>query len=326
DQPEAAADPEASRLRRQQRLDGGIAVALVHAHARVARETLLQRGRLARLQFAARDPVLLAQRAGQQPWRTRIRSRTMLRAAGVDGGAVRRQRGVFTPLQQRANAIGRFPGPPRMLAIELVQAAPGVGIEREAGARLGHQRIAQRQQHGVLEDVGMVAGVEGVAIVHRGRRAWSREQVKCFVAGRGNGRPLADEGHGSLAAPMVTSRYAFPGRLPGSRFQSMPSILLVEGEAAIAGTVLYALREEGYDPTHCLTAGDALALAAERAFDLAILDVGLPDLGGFALCRRLREHSDLPVIFLTARQEEADRILGFELGADDDVSKPFSPR
>lgn len=106
----------------------------------------------------------------------------------------------------------------------------------------------------------------------------------------------------------------------------MPSILLVEDEAAIAGTVLYALREEGYDATHCLTAGDALALAAERAFDLAILDVGLPDLGGFALCRRLREHSDLPVIFLTARQEEADRILGFELGADDYVSKPFSPR
>src|SRR5690606_3046765 len=205
-------------------------------------------GRLARLQFAARDPVLLAQRAGQQPWRTRIRSRTMLRAAGVDGGAVRRQRGVFTPLQQRANAIGRFPGPPRMLAIELVQAAPGVGIQREAGAWLGHQRFAQGQQHGVLEDVGMVAGVEGVAIVHRGRRAWSREQVKCFVAGRGNDRHGgAGEGHGSPAAPAATSRYASPGRIPGSRFPSMPSILLVEDEAAIAGTVLYALREEGYD-------------------------------------------------------------------------------
>lgn len=106
----------------------------------------------------------------------------------------------------------------------------------------------------------------------------------------------------------------------------MPSILLVEDEAAIAGTVLYALREEGYQARHCLTAGDALALAAEQAFDLAILDVGLPDLGGFALCRRLREHRDLPVIFLTARQDEADRILGFELGADDYVSKPFSPR
>src|SRR5690606_38436007 len=136
DQPEAAADPEASRLRRQQRLDGGIAVALVHAHARVARETLLQRGRLARLQFAARDPVLLAQRAGEQPWRTRIRSRTMLRTAGVDGGAIRRQRRVVTSCQQGADAIGRFPGTPCVLAIELVQAAAGMGIQREAGTGL----------------------------------------------------------------------------------------------------------------------------------------------------------------------------------------------
>ncbi len=103
-------------------------------------------------------------------------------------------------------------------------------------------------------------------------------------------------------------------------------ILLVEDELAIAGTVLYALREDGYEAVHCLTAGDALAQAAVSEFDLAILDVGLPDLGGFALCRRLRERRDLPVIFLTARQEEADRILGFELGADDYVPKPFSPR
>jgi two-component system catabolic regulation response regulator CreB len=106
----------------------------------------------------------------------------------------------------------------------------------------------------------------------------------------------------------------------------MPRILLVEDETAIAQTVLYALREEGYEAVHCLTAGEALAEAARAAFDLAILDVGLPDLGGFALCRRLREQRELPVIFLTARQEEADRILGFELGADDYVPKPFSPR
>lgn len=106
----------------------------------------------------------------------------------------------------------------------------------------------------------------------------------------------------------------------------MSRILLVEDEAPIAGTVLYALREEGHEATHCLTAGDALQQAAAQSFDLAILDVGLPDLGGFALCRRLREQRDLPVIFLTARHDEADRILGFELGADDYVSKPFSPR
>ena len=106
----------------------------------------------------------------------------------------------------------------------------------------------------------------------------------------------------------------------------MARILLVEDERAIADTVVYALREEGHAATHCLTAGDALRAADADTFDLAILDVGLPDLGGFALCAKLREGRDLPVIFLTARQEEADRIRGFELGADDYVPKPFSPR
>lgn len=106
----------------------------------------------------------------------------------------------------------------------------------------------------------------------------------------------------------------------------MPRILLVEDETAIADTVLYALREEGHEAVHCLTAGAALDAAAHGRFDLAILDVGLPDLGGFALCRQLRAGGDLPVIFLTARQAEADRVLGFELGADDYVPKPFSPR
>jgi len=106
----------------------------------------------------------------------------------------------------------------------------------------------------------------------------------------------------------------------------MPSILLVEDETAIADTVLYALRGEGFDARHCLTGQDALRAAREGHHDLAILDVGLPDIGGFALCRELRRERDLPVIFLTARDAEADRVLGLELGADDYVVKPFSPR
>ena len=110
------------------------------------------------------------------------------------------------------------------------------------------------------------------------------------------------------------------------RMPPEPRILLVEDEAAIADTVVYALREDGFDARHCLTAGDALAAAARDPFDLAILDVGLPDLGGFALCRELRRGRDLPVIFLTAHAAEAERVLGFELGADDYVTKPFSPR
>ncbi|HSM10124.1 MAG TPA: two-component system response regulator CreB [Lysobacter sp.] len=106
----------------------------------------------------------------------------------------------------------------------------------------------------------------------------------------------------------------------------MPCVLLVEDESAIAETVLYALHAEGFDALHCLTGGEAVHAAREGRFDLAILDVGLPDIGGFALCRQLRRTGDLPVIFLTAQSAEADRILGLEIGADDYVTKPFSPR
>ncbi len=103
-------------------------------------------------------------------------------------------------------------------------------------------------------------------------------------------------------------------------------ILLVEDETAIAQIVLHALRAEGFEAVHCPTGGEALAAARAQAFDLAVLDVGLPDIGGFALCRELRRERDLPVIFLTAQDAEADRILGLEIGADDYVTKPFSPR
>ncbi len=106
----------------------------------------------------------------------------------------------------------------------------------------------------------------------------------------------------------------------------MARLLLVEDEGASAQTIEFALREDGFECAHALTGRDALRLAAASAFDLAILDVGLPDIGGFALCRELRRGRDLPVIFLTARNAEADRVLGLELGADDYVSKPFSPR
>ena len=106
----------------------------------------------------------------------------------------------------------------------------------------------------------------------------------------------------------------------------MPRILLVEDEPAIADTVQYALRAEGFEPVHCLTGGEALRQAATGEFALAVLDVGLPDIGGFALCRELRRGRELPVIFLTAQDAEADRILGLEIGADDYVTKPFSPR
>lgn len=106
----------------------------------------------------------------------------------------------------------------------------------------------------------------------------------------------------------------------------MPRILLVEDETAIADAVLYALRADGHQVQHCLLGSDALRLQDEQPFDLAVLDVGLPDIDGFALFRKLREHGALPVIFLTARDGEVDRVVGLEIGADDYVTKPFSPR
>ncbi len=106
----------------------------------------------------------------------------------------------------------------------------------------------------------------------------------------------------------------------------MPRVLLVEDEPAIADTLVYALGTECFEVTHALTGSDALAAAERESFDFAILDIGLPDMTGLDVCRRLRETSAIPVLFLTARDAEVDRILGLELGGDDYVTKPFSPR
>ena len=106
----------------------------------------------------------------------------------------------------------------------------------------------------------------------------------------------------------------------------MPQILIVEDEAAIADTLVYALQAEGFVTHWSSLGGEALTLLENSAFDLAILDVGLPDISGFEVCKRLRRFSEVPVIFLTARSEEIDRVVGLEIGADDYVVKPFSPR
>ncbi|MGO4578540.1 two-component system response regulator CreB [Cupriavidus sp. 2TAF22] len=105
-----------------------------------------------------------------------------------------------------------------------------------------------------------------------------------------------------------------------------PSILVIEDEAAIADTILYALSTDGMTVAHCALGGAALERLRAQVPDLVILDVGLPDINGFEVCRTLRTFSDVPVIFLTARNEEIDRIVGLEIGADDYVVKPFSPR
>ena len=106
----------------------------------------------------------------------------------------------------------------------------------------------------------------------------------------------------------------------------MSTILIAEDEPAIAEAVGYALRAEGLAVEHVLLGGAVLPRIRAGGIDLVILDVGLPDGSGFDVCRALRRESDLPVIFLTARHGELDRVLGLELGADDYVVKPFSMR
>jgi two-component system catabolic regulation response regulator CreB len=103
-------------------------------------------------------------------------------------------------------------------------------------------------------------------------------------------------------------------------------ILIVEDEPAIADTLLYALRTEGFAPDWCATGGAGLAALEKNDFALVVLDVGLPDGTGFDLCKAIRARSGVPIIFLTARNTELDRVLGLELGGDDYLVKPFSPR
>lgn len=112
-----------------------------------------------------------------------------------------------------------------------------------------------------------------------------------------------------------------------ARDDDMPNIiLLIEDEAAIADTLLYALETEGLTVLWHRLAREGLSRLETDPVDLVILDIGLPDDNGLDVCRRIRERWQVPVIFLTARKEEVDRIVGLEIGADDYVTKPFSPR
>ena len=105
-----------------------------------------------------------------------------------------------------------------------------------------------------------------------------------------------------------------------------PKILLVEDEPSIADNIVYALKTEGFEPVSCSTGREALARFAQEKFTLIILDVGLPDINGFELCKQFRALSAVPIIFVTARKDEIDRVVGLEIGGDDYVVKPFSPR
>src|SRR3954452_7848931 len=105
-----------------------------------------------------------------------------------------------------------------------------------------------------------------------------------------------------------------------------PRILIVEDEPSILDNIIYSLETEGFEPHGCATGGKARAALLRGPWALVVLDVGLPDVAGFELCREIRRTSNVPIIFLTARSSEVDRVVGLEIGGDDYMVKPFSPR
>ncbi len=106
----------------------------------------------------------------------------------------------------------------------------------------------------------------------------------------------------------------------------MNNILIVDDDARIRDVVRFALEDSGFRTTEASTGQDALKLFEETQADLVILDIGMPEMDGLEACKELRKSSTVPILFLTARDDEIDRILGFQLGGDDYVTKPFSPR
>ena len=103
-------------------------------------------------------------------------------------------------------------------------------------------------------------------------------------------------------------------------------VLVVEDDPRISDVLQYALKAEGYEVRTSQRGREAIELARDSPPGLIVLDVGLPDIDGFEVCRTLRTFSEVPVIFLTSRSDEIDRVVGLEIGGDDYVVKPFSPR
>ena len=105
-----------------------------------------------------------------------------------------------------------------------------------------------------------------------------------------------------------------------------PTILVVEDESSIASFVSLYLKNAGYTVKRAATGQEGLSLASSESPALIVLDLMLPDLDGIEVCKRIRQHSDVPILMLTARDEDVDKIIGLEVGADDYLTKPFNPR
>jgi two-component system OmpR family response regulator len=110
------------------------------------------------------------------------------------------------------------------------------------------------------------------------------------------------------------------------RIMAPPAVLVVEDEETLARAITYSLEREGYTALSAKDGSEGLALAKQRAPDLVILDLMLPKVDGYEVCRTLRRETTIPILMLTAKAEEVDKIVGLELGADDYMTKPFSMR
>src|SRR3954469_1345871 len=131
-------------------------------------------------------------------------------------------------------------------------------------------------------------------------------------------------------ARVVVDSARRPGRgartMGGEMLDRPPRILLADDEQAIQTLLSFPLRKEGYEVVQASDGREALARFSEQTFDLVVLDVMMPRVDGLEVCRRLRAKSTVPIIMLTAKAEEIDKVLGLELGADDYITKPFSLR
>src|SRR5947199_5750779 len=130
----------------------------------------------------------------------------------------------------------------------------------------------------------------------------------------------------SWPEPPFSRSTSRPRNVPDAMSSSTQSVLVVEDEASIASFVSLYLKNAGYDVRAATNGADALASVQAEQPDLIVLDLMLPDIDGIEVCKRIRQRSDVPILMLTARDEDVDKIIGLEVGADDYMTKPFNPR
>jgi DNA-binding response OmpR family regulator len=114
--------------------------------------------------------------------------------------------------------------------------------------------------------------------------------------------------------------------VPGAANTGSTRILLVDDEQSVQTLLMYPLLKEGYEVVAARNGREALDRFADQRFDLVVLDIMLPEIDGIEVCRRMRSRSQVPIIMLTAKDDEIDKVLGLEMGADDYITKPFSVR